>query len=77
MSKLFVCINLIVEGVGNIVYMFNRRPIVFKKLIMFLRVIFLNSSVEKRKISYFGLARYLIQRLPERMLGSFVKKIDD
>ena len=30
MSKLFVCINLMVEGVGNIVYIFNRRPIVFK-----------------------------------------------
>ena len=29
-----------VEGVGNIVYIFNRRPIVFKKLIMFLRAIF-------------------------------------
>ena len=40
MSKLFVCINLMVEGVGNIVYIFNRRPIVFKKLIMFLRAIF-------------------------------------
>ena len=26
-SKLFVCINLMVEGVGNIVYIFNRRPI--------------------------------------------------
>ena len=25
-----------VEGVGNIVYIFHRRPIVFKKLIMFL-----------------------------------------
>ena len=33
-----------VEGVGNIVYIFNRRPIVFKKLIMFLRAIFLKSS---------------------------------
>ena len=33
MSKLFVCINLMVEDVGNIVYIFNRRPIVFKKLI--------------------------------------------
>ena len=40
MSKLFVCINLMVEGVGNVVYIFNRRPIVFKKLIMFLRAIF-------------------------------------
>ena len=28
-----------VEGVGNIVYLFNKRPIVFKKLIMFLRAI--------------------------------------
>ena len=44
MSKLFVCINLMVEGVGIIVYIFNRRPIVFKKLIMFLRAIFKNSS---------------------------------
>ena len=35
MSKLFVCINLMVEGVGSIVYIFNRRPIVFKKLIVF------------------------------------------
>ena len=35
MSKLFVCINLMVEGVGNIINIFNRRPIVFKKLIMF------------------------------------------
>ena len=33
-----------VEGVGNIVYIFNRRPIVFKKLIMFLKAIFKNSS---------------------------------
>ena len=33
-----------VKGVGNIVYIFNRRPIVFKKLIMFLREIFLDSS---------------------------------
>ena len=31
-----------VEGVGNIV--FDRRPIIFKKLIMFLRPIFKNSS---------------------------------
>ena len=44
MSKLFVCIHLMVEGVGNIVDIFNRRPIVFKKLIMFLRAVFLNSS---------------------------------
>ena len=29
-----------VEDVGNIVYIFSRRPIVFKKLIMFLRAIF-------------------------------------
>ena len=29
-----------VEGVGNIVYIFNRRPTVFKKLIMFLREIY-------------------------------------
>ena len=29
-----------VEGVGNIVYIFIRRPIVFKKLIMFLSAIF-------------------------------------
>ena len=43
MSKLFVCINIKVEGVGNIVYIFNRRPIVFKKLIMFLRAIFFKS----------------------------------
>ena len=35
MSKLFICINLMVEGVGNIVYIFNKRPIVFKELIMF------------------------------------------
>ena len=28
-----------VEGVGNTAYIFNRRPIVFKKLIMFLRAI--------------------------------------
>ena len=42
-SKLFVCINLIVEGVGNIVYIFNRRPIVFKKLFMFLRAILLKT----------------------------------
>ena len=40
MSKLFVCINFMIESVGNIVYFFNRRPIVFKKLIMFLRAIF-------------------------------------
>ena len=33
-----------VEGVSNIVYICNRRPIVFKKLIMFLRTIFENSS---------------------------------
>ena len=33
-----------VEGVGNLVYIFNRRPIVFKKLIIFLRAILLNSS---------------------------------
>ena len=33
-----------VEGVGYIVYIFNKRPIVSKKLIMFLRAIFLNSS---------------------------------
>ena len=44
MSKLFVCKNLMVEGVGNIFYSFNRRRIVFKKLIMFLRAIILNSS---------------------------------
>ena len=42
--KAFFCINLIVEGVSNIVYIFSRRPIVFKKLIMFLRAIFKNSS---------------------------------
>ena len=30
MSKLFVCINLMVEDVGNIIYIFNRRSIVFK-----------------------------------------------
>ena len=29
-----------VEGVGNTAYIFNRRPIVFKKLIMFLRGFF-------------------------------------
>ena len=29
-----------VEGVGNIVYIFNRKPIVFKKLIMFWEQIF-------------------------------------
>ena len=34
-----------VEGVGNTVYIFNRRPIVFKKLIMFLNAIFFNSSI--------------------------------
>ena len=39
MSKLFVCINLMVEGVGNIVYIFNRRPILFKKLIKFLHAV--------------------------------------
>ena len=33
-----------VEGVGNIANIFNKRPTVFKKLIMFLRAIFLNSS---------------------------------
>ena len=33
-----------VEGVGNIDYIFNRRPIVFKKMIMFLRAIFKNIS---------------------------------
>ena len=33
-----------VEGVGNTAYIFNRRPIIFKKLIMFLRAISLNSS---------------------------------
>ena len=32
------------EGFGNIVYIFSRRPIVFKKLILFVRAIFLNSS---------------------------------
>ena len=32
MSKLFVCINLMVEGVGNIVYIFDRRPIVFQEV---------------------------------------------
>ena len=43
MSKLFTCINLMVEGIGNIVYIFDRRPAVFKKLIVFERN-FLNSS---------------------------------
>ena len=50
-SDMYVCVYinakafcLIVESVGNIVYIFNRKPIVFKKLIMFLRAIFLNSS---------------------------------
>ena len=33
-----------VEDVGNIVNIFNKRPIVFKKLIIFLKVISLNSS---------------------------------
>ena len=33
-----------VKGVGNIVYIFNRRPIVFKKLIMFFESNFLSSS---------------------------------
>ena len=40
MSKLFVCISLMVEGVNNIVNIFNRRLIVFKKLIMFLSAFF-------------------------------------
>ena len=33
-----------VEGVGNILYIFNKRPIDFNKVIMFLWEMFLNSS---------------------------------
>ena len=38
--KDFFFINLMVERVGNIVHIFNRRPIVFKKFIIFLRAFF-------------------------------------
>ena len=30
--KLFVCINLMAEGVDNIIYIFNRRPILVYKV---------------------------------------------
>ena len=33
-----------VEGVGNIVYIYNKMPIVFKKLITFLSAFFFNIS---------------------------------
>ena len=44
MSKLFVCINLMVEGVGNIVYIFNRKPIVFRSWLCFWEQFLKNSS---------------------------------